>query len=95
MACVVKGCTQETRGKAIMCAKHWYALPETLREDIRKDTDKGAHSLRAQPSREWLSMASKYVGDVQNLSIRYEADGKQGRKFQDTKQQDEPTASAA
>jgi hypothetical protein len=38
-----------------MCVKHWYTLPETLREDIRKDTDKGAHSLRAQPSREWLA----------------------------------------
>ena len=90
-ACVVKSCTQETRGKGIMCVAHWYALPQTLREDIRKDTDKGAHTLRAQPSREWLAAASKYVGDVKNISIRYE-DGKHKRKFQDAKPQDEPTA---
>jgi hypothetical protein len=93
MACVVKNCTQETRGKAIMCVKHWYTLPETLREDIRKETDKGAHTLRAQPSREWLAAASKYVGDVKNLSINYE-DGKHKRKFQDEKPQDESIASA-
>lgn len=91
-SCVVKGCTQEVRGKAIMCAKHWYALPEMLREDIRKDTDKGAHSLRAQPSREWLAAASKHVGDLKNLSIKYD-NGKHKRKFQDAKPQDEPTAS--
>ena len=76
-----------------MCAAHWYALPQQLREDIRKDTDKGAHTLRAQPSREWLAAASKHVGDLRHLSIQYGSDNKHKRKFQDTKPQDEPTAS--
>ena len=78
-----------------MCAKHWYALPQTLRDDIRRDTDKGAHTLRANPSREWLAAASKHVGDLKHLAIRPGVDGKTKRKFQDNKPQDEPTASVA
>lgn len=92
-ACVVKHCTEETRGKAIMCAKHWYVLPQQLRDDIRRDTDKGSHTLRANPSREWLAAASKYVGDVKNLVVRPGVDGKNSRKFQEKKPHDEPTAS--
>jgi hypothetical protein len=81
MACVVKGCTDPTRGKAIMCAKHWYALPETLREDVRSETDKGAHTLRATPSREWLAAASKHVGTLHNLTVQVGVDSKIKRKF--------------
>jgi len=85
MACVVRGCTGNTGKKAIMCSKHWYALPQTLRDDLRRDTEKGNHSLRANPSREWLAAASKHVGDVKNLVVRVDADSKIKRKFQDAK----------
>jgi hypothetical protein len=56
-----------------MCSKHWYALPQMLREDLRKGTEKGAHSLRATPTREWLAAASKHVGDIKCLNVRVDA----------------------
>jgi hypothetical protein len=93
MACVVRGCTDHTNAKALMCAKHWYALPLSLRDDARRGTEKGAHTLRVHPTREWLSTASKYVGDIKNLYISVGVDSRIRRKFQDTKPQDEPTAS--
>jgi hypothetical protein len=76
-----------------MCAKHWYALPLSLRDDARRGTEKGARTLRVHPTREWLSTASKYVGDIKNLYISVGVDRRIRRKFQDTKPQDEPTAS--
>jgi hypothetical protein len=95
MACVVRGCNDHTGHKAVMCSKHWYALPLSLRDDVRRGTEKGNHTLRANPSREWLSTASKHVGDVRNLVVRVGADNKIKRQFQDAKPQDEPTASVA
>ena len=74
-----------------MCAKHWYALPQTLRDEIRKGTEKGMHSLRVQPSREWLAVASKHVGEIKHLVIRVGFDQKVKRNFQ-AKPQEEPSA---
>lgn len=82
MACVVKGCSEGTRKKALMCAKHWYAIPATVREEARKGTEKGLQSLRVQPSREWMSLVSKYVGDLKYLAVRADAGGKVNRSFQ-------------
>lgn len=93
--CVVKGCHEGSRRKAVMCAKHWFTLPITLRDDVRRGTEKGNHTLRAHPSREWLSTASKYVGDVKNLHVYVDSDNKLKRRFKDAKPQDEPTASVA
>ena len=95
MACVVRSCTEHTNTKALMCAKHWYALPLAVRDDVRRGTEKGTHTLRVHPTREWLSAVTKYVGDVKNLYVGVGADRKVHRKFQDTKPQDEPTASVA
>lgn len=95
MACVVAGCNEQIRSKYLMCSKHWYKLPETLRDDVRLGTDKGTHTLRAHPTREWLGLATKYVGSIRNLSIRVDADNKVKRKFQDAAQVDEPTTALA
>ena len=89
MACVVKGCTETTRKKALMCSKHWYAIPAAVRDDARKGTEKGTQTLRVQPSREWLSLVSKYVGDLKHLAVRADASGKVNRSFQ---AKPEPTA---
>ena len=90
MSCVVKGCTEITGKKSLMCSTHWNALPITLREDVRKGTEKGAHTSRAHPTREWLTAASKYVGTLRNLIIQVGVDNKIKRHYQ--KPQDEPTA---
>lgn len=75
-----------------MCAKHWYALPLSLRDDVRRGTEKGMHTLRVHPTREWLGIASKYVGEIINLHIFVGVDNRIRHKFQDTKLQDEPAA---
>jgi uncharacterized protein with PhoU and TrkA domain len=82
MACIVSGCKEETHKKFLMCNKHWKCLPETLREDVRKDTEKGMHTLSVRPSRDWLAAASKHVGNIRNLDIRVDAGEKISRKFE-------------
>ena len=89
MACIVRGCKDETRGKALLCSGHWAKLPEKLREEVRNGTEKGAHTLRATPTREWVQAASKYVGDVQNLNVFVDSNSKVKRKF-DNKKAEEP-----
>lgn len=64
-----------------MCAKHWYSLPERLRLDVRKGTEKGTHTLRAHPTKEWLGAAAKYAGDVKNLVVQVDADNTVKRQF--------------
>jgi hypothetical protein len=81
MACIVRSCIGETRGKALLCSKCWAKIPETLREDIRKGTEKGNHTLRATPTREWVQSVAKYVGEVKNLNIYVDATSKVKRQF--------------
>jgi hypothetical protein len=88
MACIVRICDENTRGKALLCPKHWQMIPETLREEIRKGTEKGTHTLRATPTREWVQAVSKYVGDVKNLNIYVDSTSKVKRKFE--KKSEEP-----
>ena len=83
MSCVVKGCNDNVATKNLMCAKHWYSLPQMLRDDVRKGTEAGQNSLRAHPTREWLGVASRHVGEIKNLSIYVEND-KVKRKFNRT-----------
>jgi hypothetical protein len=65
-----------------MCPKHWEMLPAQLKEGLRSGMDKGQHSLRAQPTKEWLAAVTKHVGDVKNLVIHVDAASKVKRKFQ-------------
>ena len=73
MSCVVKGCENHTGKKALLCSPHWNKIPAGLQAEIRKGTEKGQHSLRAHPSREWLSAIIKHVGDVKYLVVRVDA----------------------
>lgn len=79
---MVDGCREHTAGKNVMCGKHWYALPEKLRADVRRETEKGTHSLRARPTREWLAEASKTVGKIRNVVISVASNGKVERRVQ-------------
>jgi hypothetical protein len=81
MACIVRGCNNGTSKKALMCRDHWEKIPAGLRMDVRKGTEKGAGTLRAHPTREWVQQASKHVGEVKNLSIYVDATSKVKRKF--------------
>ena len=81
MACIVRGCDQG-HGKSLMCSTHWAKLPESLRQDVRKGNEKGAGTLRAHPTREWVMAASKYVGEVKNLNIFVDVTNKVKRKFE-------------
>jgi len=83
MSCVVKSCSESTSHKAVLCKKHWETIPKQLQMDIRKGTEKGNHSLRSNPSREWLGSITKYVGDVKNLMVRVGYDNKVTRKLQE------------
>jgi hypothetical protein len=64
-----------------MCSKHWYALPQSLRDDVRKGIEKGQGSLKVTPTREWLTAASQVVGPLNNLTVWVGADNKVNRKF--------------
>ena len=81
MACIVRGCNNGTSKKALMCRDNWEKLPATLRTDLSKGTEKGASTLRAHPTREWVQQASKHVGEVKNLNIFVDATSKVKRKF--------------
>ena len=71
MSCVVRGCAAPLGKKAVLCKKHWEAIPQSLRDDLRKGTEKGQHTLRATPSKEWLNAVSKYTSsDVKTLSVK-------------------------
>jgi hypothetical protein len=70
MSCVVRGCVAPIGKKAVLCKKHWEAIPQNLRDDLRKGTEKGQHSLRAAPSKEWLNAVSKHVNDVKTVSVK-------------------------
>jgi hypothetical protein len=82
MSCVVKGCQEPIRKRALMCSKHWDRLPKQLHETVRQGTEKGTHTLRAQPTREWIAATSKVVGDMRNLVFKVDAAGKVNRKMQ-------------
>jgi hypothetical protein len=83
MSCVVKGCGENLHKKAVLCPKHWHMVPKQLQMDVRKGTEKGSHSLRAAPYREWMSAISKYVGDVKAVVYRVDAQtNKINRKVQ-------------
>ena len=84
MSCVVRGCVNRSGQKALLCSACWNKIPAHLQADIRKGTEKGQHTLRVHPSREWLSAIIKHVGDVKNLVVRVDAHtNKISRKVQE------------
>jgi hypothetical protein len=62
--CADSYCNGMASGRNLFCMKCWYSIPEYLRLEIRNETEKGEHTLRAKPTREWMSKALKYCVDV-------------------------------
>lgn len=58
--CATPGCTNQAAGRNIFCSACWAQIPENHREKIRS-SEKGDHSLRANPSKEWMGVALKYT----------------------------------
>jgi hypothetical protein len=62
-------CDSKASGRNLFCVKSWFAIPEHHRDEIRKGTEKGEHTLRAKPSREWMSKAMRYLHEPRKVPI--------------------------
>jgi hypothetical protein len=62
-------CGGKAMGKNLFCAKAWFSIPEEHRMDIRQGTKKGEHTLRAKPSREWMTRALRYIRDPRKVPL--------------------------
>jgi len=61
--CSDPNCNTKASGRNLFCAKAWFNIPELHRERIREGTEKGEHTLRAKPSREWMNKALTYLNN--------------------------------
>jgi hypothetical protein len=59
--CTTPECADKAHGRKLFCLKCWCQIPESLQRDIRKDTEKGEHTLRAHPARDWLNAAFRHT----------------------------------
>jgi len=59
--CGNQRCNVKASGRNIFCSGCWFRIPADLQKIIRSDTDKGEHSLRAHPNRDWMSRALRYM----------------------------------
>jgi hypothetical protein len=62
MSCQVVGCQKNSPKKFVFCGDHWYQLPKDLQAAVREGTAKFQHTLRAHPTKEWLTKASEKLG---------------------------------
>ena len=62
-------CNDKASGKNLFCAKSWFAIPEYHRDLIRSETDKGEHTLRVKPTREWMKKALHYLHEPRKVQI--------------------------
>jgi hypothetical protein len=67
-------CGNQASGRNIFCLADWCRIPEGHQIEIRKDTEKGEHTLRASPSREWLSRAFRYINEKRTAPVQVSAD---------------------
>lgn len=58
--CSSPGCSNEKRRRYVFCVKCWNKIPELHRKQIRQEKEDNT-SLRAHPSKEWMSLAFKYT----------------------------------
>jgi hypothetical protein len=54
-------CKNLVSGRNLFCVKCWDKIPKQHRATIREGTEKGAHTLRANPSREWIAATYSYL----------------------------------
>ena len=67
-------CGRQASGRNLFCFEDWCRIPEGHQKEIRKDTEKGVHTLRAQPGREWLSRAFRYINEKRNAPVQVATD---------------------
>jgi hypothetical protein len=67
--CADPQCGGKASGKNLFCVKSWFALPEYHRDLIRNETEKGEHTLRAHPTRDWLNKALHYLHEPRKVEI--------------------------
>lgn len=59
--CTTTGCVNNTPRRNVFCPACWAKLPKNVQMDVRKGTEKGTHTLRSQPSKEWINKAYRYI----------------------------------
>ena len=63
-------CGRQASGRNLFCTEDWSRIPEGHQNEIRKDTDKGEHTLRAHPNREWLTRTFRYLNEKRNVPVQ-------------------------
>ncbi len=55
--CHVAGCSVPVAPKMLMCARHWFSVPQHLRSDVWATYTSGQESGGATPTPEWHNAA--------------------------------------
>jgi hypothetical protein len=63
-------CGRQASGRNLFCFEDWCRIPEGHQIEIRKDTEKGEHTLKASPSREWLARAFRYLNEKRTAPVQ-------------------------
>ena len=61
--CENSKCTSKASGRNLFCVKCWSHIPLGHQDGIRDDAKKGEQTLRAKPSREWMTRTLKYINE--------------------------------
>ncbi len=62
--CEVVTCKREKPRRFFVCGSCWDKIPKEFRLAIREGKEKGSHTLRANPDRNWIGEVMKYVGMI-------------------------------
>jgi len=67
-------CSNPVTGKRLFCEKCWNIIPKQHQEKIRVGIEKGMHSLRAQPTKEWIAEAYSYLDSASRVKVQRPVD---------------------
>jgi hypothetical protein len=62
-------CKNMASGKNLFCSKCWDRIPKQHKATIREGTEKGTHTLRVVPSREWTATAYGYLDSAARVVV--------------------------
>lgn len=62
--CPVVACKSQKPGRFVLCGSCWDKVPKNLQMDTRRGTEKGMHSLKAAPTRDWFERVMQFVGHI-------------------------------
>lgn len=63
-ACKVTACKNQKPQRYVLCGNCWSKLSANVQMAIREGTEKGNHTLRAVPSRQWFERAIQSLGMI-------------------------------